>query len=207
MKYLLILGLVLLFSIGFFIGSHIEELRIAISVTSSIDEIKTEEVNRVDIISLPMNITSTAFENNEAIPSQYTCDGENITPPLAFSEIPEDTESLALIVEDADIPDSVKTDLGIEVFDHWIVFGIPATTKKIGGGIVLDGVAGLNTRGKNEYIGPCPPSGKHHYTFRLYALDINLNLPQQTDKAALEEAMAGHVIDKAELTGVYERQE
>jgi Raf kinase inhibitor-like YbhB/YbcL family protein len=149
-----------------------------------------------------MKITSPAFVHQGSIPTKYTCDGENISPELEFFEIPENSKSLALIMDDPDIPDFVKEDRGIEVFDHWVVFNMPADTKGIGEGQAEPGIVGLNSRGTNEYIGSCPPDREHRYFFRLYALDKELEL----SKDQLLKAMQGHIIETAELMGRYERQ-
>jgi hypothetical protein len=153
-----------------------------------------------------MRILSPNFENQGKIPPKFTCDGENISPELIFSDIPEGTASLALIMDDPDIPDFVKKEKGIEVFDHWIVFNMPADTKGIKDGQSAPGFVGINSRGTNEYIGACPPDKEHRYFFKLYALDTMLELSEATDKAQLLGIMEGHIIEKAELIGRYHKQ-
>src|SRR3989338_2241297 len=123
-----------------------------------------------------MKITSPVFENNGKIPEKYTCDSENVSPPLEFQDIPKNTKSLVLIMDDPDIPDFVKKKFNIEVWDHWIVFNIPPTTTEILEGQNPTGLLGKNTGGKNAYGGPCPPDKEHRYLFKLYALDRMLNL-------------------------------
>lgn len=146
-----------------------------------------------------MKILSSAFLNNQQIPSKYTCDGENISPPLLFSEIPEDTKSIVLIVDDPDAPS--------KIWVHWVVFNIDPTTVEIAENSVPKGaVLGMTDFGRPGYGGPCPPSGSHRYFFKLYALDLTLNLPQNSDKKAIEKAMQGHILDSAELVGLYERK-
>ncbi|MBS3140405.1 YbhB/YbcL family Raf kinase inhibitor-like protein, partial [Candidatus Woesearchaeota archaeon] len=150
-----------------------------------------------------MKLTSSAFNNNGFMPSRYTCDGQNISPPLTVSEVPEDARSLVLIMDDPDIPDFVKEKYGIQIWDHWIVFNIASTIKEISEGQNPAGILGKNTRGSNAYSGPCPPDAEHRYFFKLLALDSKLNLPAGSSKTQIEEAMNGHIIEKAELVGRY----
>jgi len=160
-------------------------------------------------------LTSPAFENNELIPKRYTCDGENISPPLEISNVPEQAKTLALIVTDPDIPDEVRERMGIEIFDHWVVFNIPADKVRNGsGGINPDaawGTLGVNSAGEHGYTGPCPPAEyqptEHRYIFSLYALDDTLPLQQGARKADVMEAMKGQIVEKAELVGRYEKVE
>ena len=149
-----------------------------------------------------MRIESTAFAHNGDIPSKYTCDGENINPPLTFADVPKETRSLALIMHDPDVPTNLRPDGN---FDHWVVFNIPPETTTIGEGELAPGVYGLHTRGKPEYYGPCPPDREHRYFFKLYALDTMLDLPAGVYRKEVEEAMRGHVIEEAELLGHYKR--
>ncbi|MDP3880740.1 MAG: YbhB/YbcL family Raf kinase inhibitor-like protein [bacterium] len=153
-----------------------------------------------------MKISSPAFENQGKIPAKFTCDGENISPELIFSAVPESTVRLALIMDDPDIPDFVKKERGIEVFDHWIVFNMPAETQGIKEGQIAPGVTGLSSRGTKEYVGACPPDKEHRYFFKLYALDKELDLDENNTRAQLAQAMQGHVIEQAELIGLYERK-
>jgi len=145
-----------------------------------------------------MNLTSAAFASNELIPSKYTCDGQDISPPLAISDIPEGAKSLVLIMDDPDAP--------IGIWNHWIVFNIPILTLAIAEGQNPQGVLGKSSGGKNAYEGPCPPDKEHRYFFKLYALDKMLNLPEGSTKAEVEKAMEGHILEQAELMGRYERQ-
>jgi len=144
-----------------------------------------------------MQLSSSAFGQNQAIPSAYTCDGANINPPLEIAGVPQGAQSLALIVDDPDAP------MGTWV--HWVVFNIPASTTAIEEDSV-PGETGNTNFGDDRYGGPCPPSGTHRYFFKLYALDTRLSLPQGAKKQALEKAMQGHVLAKAELIGVYKRK-
>lgn len=149
-----------------------------------------------------MKIESPDFKNNEKIPVQYTCDGDDLSPALAFSEIPKNTKSLVLIVDDPDVPKSIRPD---GFWTHWIVWNIPPDAT----GLAVEeriGVEGKNTGGAVGYQGPCPPDREHRYFFRLFALDSMLDLPFGSDRSGLENAMAGHVIDEAHLIGRYERK-
>jgi Raf kinase inhibitor-like YbhB/YbcL family protein len=160
-----------------------------------------------------LQLVSSAFDNNELIPKKYTCEGENISPPLTISGVPEDAETLTLIVTDPDIPDEVKNSMGIEIFDHWVAFNIPAENFKgkkaqIQPGSSV-GTQGVNSSGEIGYTGPCPPAQyeptEHRYVFSLYALDDSLSVQREASKAAVMEAMKNRVIAKAELIGRYEK--
>ena len=153
-----------------------------------------------------INFTSTAFTNGGTIPVKHTCDGENLSPALEWGELPAGTRSLALIVEDPDAPTGD--------FVHWVVYGLPPTMKGLAEGLpTVDrpdkAVAfgqGRNDFGRTGYRGPAPPPGRvHHYLFRLRALDQPLNLGPKADKAAVREAVQGHVLGEAILTGTYRR--
>ncbi|MBI5022907.1 MAG: YbhB/YbcL family Raf kinase inhibitor-like protein [Candidatus Magasanikbacteria bacterium] len=144
-------------------------------------------------------LTSSAFQHNGVIPSRYTCDGKNISPPLAWSNVPPGTKSLALIMDDPDVPLQAK----VPVWDHWIIFNIPVTVTRIEEGKNPEGILGINTNGKNAYGGPCPPDREHRYFFKLYALDSLLTLEAGVTKQEVKEAMKGHVLAKTELIGLY----
>ncbi len=145
-----------------------------------------------------MIIESTEFKNNENIPTKYTCDGEDINPPLLFNNVPEETQSLVLISDDPDAP------MGTWV--HWTVWNIDPKTREIAENSVPTGaIEGITDFGRTGWGGPCPPSGTHRYFFKLYALDIKLDLSSKTRKPQIEEAMAGHIIKEAELIGLYSR--
>lgn len=146
-----------------------------------------------------MQITSPVFKNGETIPKEYTCEGKNINPPLEFSQIPPGTQSLVLIVEDPDAPD--------KPWIHWLLFNIyPSTTKIDKESVPENAIEGLASGGTHGYEGPCPPTGVHHYFFKLFALNIMLDLPPNMDKEVVEKLMQGHILDRAELVGVYEKQ-
>ncbi len=152
-----------------------------------------------------MKLTSPVFRENGTIPSKYTCDGENISPPLQISGVPKNAKVLVLIMDDSDIPDFVKKKFNILVWDHWVVFNIPSETKDIVEGQNPKGILGRNTSGTNSYGGPCPPDREHRYLFKLYALDSELKLPAGVTKAEVEIAMAGHSLAEAVLLGRYAR--
>lgn len=145
-----------------------------------------------------MQITSPIFKQNDFIPLKYTCDGENISPPLMISDVPENTASLALIVDDPDAPS--------KTWVHWVLFNInPMVEEIIEATIPTGALTGLTDFGNTDYGGPCPPSGTHRYFFKLYALDIKLDLPAGATKPEVERAMSGHILDSAELIGLYSR--
>jgi Raf kinase inhibitor-like YbhB/YbcL family protein len=149
-----------------------------------------------------MKLSSPAFKNGEKIPSQYTCDGLNRNPPLFISEVPPEAESLALIVEDPDVPANVRED---GMWDHWLIFNMPADTREIKEGQEPDGIHGRGTSGDLKYFGPCPPDGEHRYFFKLFALDTRLTLFEGVSKGRMQEAMDGHIVGSTELMGLYER--
>jgi len=146
-----------------------------------------------------MKILSPAFEANQTIPPKYTCDGENINPPLQIYDVPAGAKSLVLIFDDPDAP------MGTWV--HWTIWNIPPETKEIGKNSAPIGVVeGMTSFGKKGYGGPCPPSGTHRYFFKLYALDKALDLPPSAKASDIEKAMTGHILDKTELIGLYQRK-
>lgn len=150
-----------------------------------------------------MQLTSAAFENEGSIPAKYTCDGSNINPSFEISGIPESAKTLALIMDDHDVPLSVRAD---GVWDHWVVFNISPETTLLREGKKAPGVYGVGTNNKTSYLGPCPPDREHRYSFRLYALDTILELTAGATKSQVIAAMQGHVIEKTELIGRYERR-
>ena len=121
-----------------------------------------------------MRLTSKAFAEGTLIPSIYTCEGKGINPPLEFHNVPANAHSLVLIMDDPDVPASVRAD---QMWDHWVVFNIPPETKQFSEHATPPGVQGKNTGGQNKYQGPCPPDREHRYFFKLYALDTMLDLP------------------------------
>ncbi len=149
-----------------------------------------------------MRIISSVFKNNQSIPSKYTCDGDNINPPLEFQEVPEGTKSLLLIMEDPDVPKNIRED---GMWNHWLIWNIPSDSKGIVENSIPNGVIGFNTNGKQGYGGPCPPDKEHRYFFKLYALDILLDIQNDSSKEELLSAMENHIIDQTKLIGLYNR--
>ena len=143
-------------------------------------------------------ITSDAFEEGATIPRRHTCEGENRSPPLSWTGAPEGARSVALIVDDPDAP--------VGTFTHWLAWGIDPGAGGLGEGEAAPG-EGRNGFGNAGYAGPCPPPGHgpHRYFFRLHALDAELDLRPGADREELEQALEGHVLETAELMGVYER--
>lgn len=148
------------------------------------------------VVDTEMILSSDAFGNNEMIPSEYTCDGDNISPMLRISEVPQGTASLALIMDDPDAP--------MNTFVHWVAWNIPPSSRIIEQDVSFEH-EGVSSFGSTGYGGPCPPSGIHRYFFKLYALDTILTLDENSNKNDLEKAMAGHVIEETKLIGKYSR--
>ncbi|MGD8969904.1 MAG: YbhB/YbcL family Raf kinase inhibitor-like protein [Desulfobacterales bacterium] len=152
---------------------------------------------------MALQLTSEAFSDGTMIPKRFTCDGEDVSPPLSWSALPAETGSLALICDDPDAP--------VGTWDHWVLFNIPATATGLpedvpAKAILEDGsVHGNNSWGRLGYGGPCPPGGTHRYFFKLYALDIALNLTSGATKSQLVSAMEGHILDQGQLMGKYRR--
>ncbi|MBF0610226.1 MAG: YbhB/YbcL family Raf kinase inhibitor-like protein [Magnetococcales bacterium] len=141
----------------------------------------------------------------EEIPQRYTCQGEDISPPLFWQDAPAGTQSFALILHDPDIPDAQNPK---RIWVHWVLFNLPAQVDQLSEGIKQLPVGtrqGLNDWKRTGYGGPCPPKGRHRYYFRLYALDTMLDQLQQPTKAVLEKAMEGHILAMAELVGTYQK--
>ena len=150
-----------------------------------------------------MKLTSSAFENHGKIPSQYTCDGQNINPPLTISDVPSQAKSLVLILDDPDAPKRLRAD---GIWDHWILFNLSPSLKEIQPGIEPQCVHGIGTSGNLDYFGPCPPDREHRYFFHLYAIDISLNLSDKATKQQVLQAIEGHILAQSVLIGRYERQ-
>lgn len=144
-----------------------------------------------------LRLSSSEFKQNATIPEQYTCRGEDISPPLNISGVPDSAKSLALIMHD---PDALGSD-----FVHWLIWDIPPRTETIAANSVPVGaMQGPNGFGASRYGGPCPPagSGTHRYMFELYALDTTLNLGSEPTREALQDAMQGHILKQYTLTGL-----
>jgi len=153
---------------------------------------------------MPFELTSTAFAPGELILRKYTCDGENISPSLRWSDPPQATQSFALIADDPDAP--------IGTWIHWVLYNLPAAVRALPEAVppdadLADGSRhGKNSWGRLDYGGPCPPSGTHRYFFKLYALDTVLDLLAGASKEQLLQAMEGHILAQTEVMGVYTRQ-
>ena len=152
-----------------------------------------------------MQITSTAFADHASIPSKYTCDGQDLSPPLAWAGVPAGTRSLVLIVDDPDAPDPAAPRM---TWVHWLLYNLPPASQGLAEGVrkLPPGTAeGVNDWHRTGYGGPCPPVGRHRYFHKLYALDVVLPDLGRPGKAALEHAMRGHVLAHGELVGTYQR--
>jgi Raf kinase inhibitor-like YbhB/YbcL family protein len=153
--------------------------------------------------TVTIQVISSGFKEGEPIPAKYTCDGENVSPPVKWSNLPDNTKSLALICDDPDAPGGTWV--------HWVVYNIPPTVGELPEGIVstkeiLKGARqGFNDFKRIGYGGPCPPSGRHRYFFQLYALDKDLGLASGKTKKDLLEAMEGHILAMGHLMGTYQR--
>ncbi len=147
-----------------------------------------------------MNITSLSLKNGGMIPAEFTCDGSNTSPELRIEGVPAGAKSLALIMHDPDAPRAGG-------FTHWVVWNInPATMAIAENGVPPESVEGKNDAGRTGYIGPCPPSGMHHYGFHLYALDALLDLASTSGKAELETEISKHLLAEASFVGLYTRE-
>jgi Raf kinase inhibitor-like YbhB/YbcL family protein len=159
-----------------------------------------------DASAMALTLTSTAFKPGDKIPSKYTCEGGDISPPLGFGNVPGGTKSLALMIDDPDAPDPKAPK---RVWAHWLVYNLPPDTKGLAedasrSGLPKGAVTGLSDRKQAAYHGPCPPIGRHRYFHKLYALDTTLPAEAIT-KAELEAAMTGHILAQAELMGTYQK--
>jgi len=149
-------------------------------------------------------LTSSAFKQGESIPRKYTCDGDDVSPPLAWGDPPQGTQSFALINDDPDAP--------VGTWVHWVLYNLPAGARSLSERVPSDAeLADGSRNGQNSwrrlgYGGPCPPGGTHRYFFKLYALDTTLDLAPGANKKQLLQAMEGHVLGQAELMGVYSRK-
>ena len=153
--------------------------------------------------AMAFELTSTAFTQGEPIPRKYTCDGQDISPPLQWSDPPSATQSLALIADDPDAP--------VGVWVHWVLYNLPASSRGLPEAVPSDAeLADGSRHGRNSwrrlgYGGPCPPRGTHRYFFKLYALDTMPDLAAGADKKQLLKAMEGRILAQAELMGTYAR--
>ena len=153
---------------------------------------------------MTLAITSAAFADGGAIPKRYTCDGDDVPPPLAWSGAPAGTKAFALVVDDPDAPDPMAPQ---RTWVHWVLYDIPAAATSLpeGGALPAGTRQGRNDWGRTGYGGPCPPTGRHRYFFKLYALDTVLGDLGQPTKAQVEKAMEGHILAEGRLMGTYEK--
>ncbi len=156
------------------------------------------DLSKGEIPMTEITITSSAFQNGEAIPQEFSCDGENLSPDLAWSDLPQGAKSLALIVDDPDAP--------IGTFTHWVVYNLDPGLTSLPQGSPSAGTLGRNSYGRLGYDGPCPPRGQNHrYFFKLYALDLPPDLTTSLNSAGLQKAMQGHILGQGEWMGTYKR--
>ncbi|MCR4301377.1 MAG: YbhB/YbcL family Raf kinase inhibitor-like protein [Sulfuricaulis sp.] len=156
---------------------------------------------------MPLTLTSTAFPHNGEIPLRYTCDGDDISPPLSWSDAPAGAKSLVLIVDDPDAPDPQAPKM---IWVHWVLYNIPPSTAGLPEAVVTknlppETLEGVNDWKQSGYRGPCPPIGRHRYFHKLYALDTVLSDMNQPTKAKVESALQGHIITQTVIVGTYQR--
>ncbi len=153
---------------------------------------------------MEIKLTSSAFEDGGMIPSKYTCDGDDVSPPLKWDNVPEEVRSIALICDDPDAP------MGTWV--HWVLFNLPAGARELSENVPADNTLadgarqGLTDFGRVGYGGPCPPGGTHRYFFKIYALDVQVELASTARKQDLLGAMEGHILAQGQLVGKYKRR-
>jgi len=178
----------------------------ALAITACGCEQKKEpsEVREERSQDMTISVTSSAFQEGGTIPAKYTCDGNDVSPPLKWTGVPEATKSLALICDDPDAP--------VGTWVHWVMWNIPPSVQELAESVppkpeLPDGSRqGISDFGRPGYGGPCPPSGVHRYYFKIYALDTMLDLPSSTRKADLLRAMKGHILAEGQLMGKYSRR-
>jgi len=158
--------------------------------------------------AMTLNLKSPDFVNQGEIPTPFTCQGDDSSPALSWSQLPQNTKSLALIVDDPDAPDPAAPKM---TWVHWVLYNIPPTAVELPKAITESDLPSGTLQGKNDwketgYKGPCPPIGRHRYFHKLYALDIELPDLHQPTKTQLEKAMAGHILGQAVLIGTYQKE-
>lgn len=194
MKYIFFIIVVILIA-----GSFIVALNSPAEVAQPDENLKLDDsiVNNQELLMNTLKLTSLSFGHNEKIPARHTCDGEGISPELEIRRVDANAKSLVLIMDDPDAPSGV--------WDHWVKFNIATSTTEIKEGSEPNGVSGVGTAGNKEYFGPCPPDREHRYFFKLFSLDIKLDLKEGATKKQVEEAMKGHILQQTELIGLYEQ--
>lgn len=168
---------------------------------------KRANASPVGGVKMKLMIKSSAFADKGEIPVRHTCDGEDCSPPLEWSGVPEETRSLALIMDDPDAPDPKAPQ---RIWVHWVLYNIPPAIRALPEAFSAKGdtaqvVEGLNDWNKRGYGGPCPPIGRHRYFFKLYALNIELSARGPETKKTLEHAIKGHILAEAQMIGTYKR--
>ena len=176
-------------------------------VKSLVQIIKGPTKTEKGVIAMTLTITSPTFSHNGEIPTRHTCDGEDISPALEWSKLPEGTKSIALIVDDPDAPDPAAPKM---IWVHWVLYNIPPSATGLPEGVKPQDLPSGTKEGFNDwkrtgYGGPCPPVGRHRYFHKLYALDVVLPDLGRATKKDLEKAMEGHILAEAELVGTYQR--
>lgn len=156
---------------------------------------------------MALTLTSPVFENGKMIPALHTCEGKDVSPAIAWSGVPSRARSLALIMDDPDAPDPAAPRM---VWVHWVLYNIPPSAKGLPQAVTPESLPAGTSQGRNDwgrtgYGGPCPPTGRHRYFFKLYALDSLLSSLDRPTKAQLEAAMQGHIVAQATLMGTYQR--
>ena len=198
MKFRLVGIIIIVLIIGFAVWHGFSK-----SGKEPLPEESIENIINVDNSTTTMQLRSRAFENGGLIPSKYTCDGQNVSPPLSISDVPTNAKSLVLIMDDHDVPRNIRVD---GVWDHWIVWNISPAVRTIEEGQRVKGTYGIGSNGQTEYAGPCPPDREHRYEFSLYVLDIELSLRAGAPKIEVLNNMTTHIIAQTKLTGRYERK-
>jgi Raf kinase inhibitor-like YbhB/YbcL family protein len=184
----------------FLVGLLLVIVLAALAIPSLLELKQSKETPTVSLeMEITMNLTSSAFSASQSIPERYSCKGADVSPPLAWDEPPAGTQSFALIIDDPDAP--------VGTWDHWVLFNIPTERRDLPDDFQPTGsiVVGRNSWGRNDYGGPCPPSGTHRYFFRLYALDTTLSLSGNVKKMEVLTAIQGHVLGMAELMGTFSK--
>jgi hypothetical protein len=188
--------------------THVNGVALAAAVLAVLSFLTGASVAIAEEKPMSLTITSTAFAPEGAIPSLYTCEGKDVSPPLAWSGAPAATKSFALIVDDPDAPDPAAPKM---TWVHWVLYDIPASASSLPEAVQTSALPpgtreGVNDWGRTGFGGPCPPIGRHRYFHKLYALDAVLPDLKRPKKAALEQAMQGHILAQAVLIGTYQKR-